>query len=115
MGVMRVTLAVLAAAALAATLALLAVAAPAASKQHAATAAYCPDKDARTHDAAVANAALKKANANVRAKTKALTKAKSTHIGVARAQKNLRVAKGKALDAKAAAHDANAALADCAS
>src|SRR4051794_26222770 len=79
MGVMRVTLAVLAAAALAATLALLAVAAPAASKQHAATGAYCPDKTARQHDATVANNALKKANANVKLKTKAVTHAKKTH------------------------------------
>jgi hypothetical protein len=112
-GVVRITLAVLAAAALAATLALLAVAAPAASKQHAATGAYCPDKDARLHDAAVANKALKKANATVKVKTKAVTHAKQTHKGVASAKKALTSAKGRAADAKAEAHDANAALADC--
>ena len=113
MGVVRVTLAVLAAAALAATLALLAVAAPAASQQRAATGAYCPDKDARLHDATVANTALKKANASVKLKTKAVAHAKQTHKGVAAAQKALAGAKGRAADAKAAAHDANAALADC--
>jgi membrane-bound lytic murein transglycosylase B len=115
MSVIRVTLAVLAAAALAATLALLAMAAPAASKQHAATGAYCPDKTSRQHDAAVAHKAVLKATKNVKLKTKALAKAKKTHKKkvVAKAQKNLRIAKGRAADARAEAHDANAALADC--
>ncbi len=115
MGVVRITLAVLAAVALATTLALLAVAAPAASKQRAATAAYCPDVVAREHDAKVAKVALNRANANVKLKLKALAHAKQTRKGVAAAQNALRIAKGRALDAKAAARDANGALADCAS
>ena len=112
-GVIRVTLAVLAAVALAATLALLAVAAPAASQQRAATGDYCPDKTARQHDAAVAHKALTKANANVKLRAKALAKAKKTHKGIPAAQKNLRVAKGRAADARAESRDASAALADC--
>jgi hypothetical protein len=113
MTVIRVTIATLAAVALAATLALLALAAPAASKQHAATGAYCPDKTSRLHDATVASIALKEANTSVKAKAKTLAHAKKTHKGVLGATKALRNAKGNALDAKAAAHDANAALADC--
>ena len=113
MTVVRVTIATLAAIALAATLALLALAAPAASKQHAATGAYCPDRSSRISDAKHANTALAKANANVKAKAKALAHAQKTHQGVAGAKKALTIAKGRAADAKSAAHDANASLADC--
>ena len=113
MGSARVVIGVLAACALAATLAFLAVGAPAASRQHAAAAVYCPDKADRQKDLARANAAVRAATANVKAKAAALARAKKAGKGVAAAQRALKAAKARLADAKQAQKQARAALAEC--